>query len=113
MKCVKCKKEKTIDFFKFKKGSTDYYKTCIECLGKVKRKKCNCGSGKRPRFGYDGDKRDICCNDCKKEDMINFSNRNSPKCECGKTPSFGYKDDEYPRCRSLDNHVEINYIDRR
>ena len=96
MKCSTCNKEKTISFFRLKRGSTtEYTKTCIECLGKVKRKKCNCGSGKRPRFGYDGDKRATCCVDCKKEDMINFSNR---KCKCGKSPSFGYIGDKYASC---------------
>ena len=37
MKYSNCKKEKTIDFFRLKKGSTaDYYKTCVVCLDKNK-----------------------------------------------------------------------------
>ncbi len=96
MKCSNCKKEKTIDFFRLKKGSsTKYNKTCSICLKSIYKNRQKCPCGKRPTFGYKNDKKPTCCFNCKKKDMVDIVSR---KCECGKRAYFGYDGDKYASC---------------
>jgi hypothetical protein len=54
-----------------------------------------CICNKTAHFGFKGDKKPSCCNDCKKSGMLNIT---SKKCPCGKRMHFGFKGDKKPSC---------------
>ncbi len=73
-------------------------------------KKCKCGKVKNANFGYEKDKKRICCVKCKDDDMINLKNK--IKCKCGKSqPNFGYEKDKRRICCSKckdDDMINLN-----
>jgi len=46
-------------------------------------KKCPCGN--HPYYNVSGEKKPICCSECKTDEMINVKNK---RCPCGKQPNF-------------------------
>ena len=62
----------------------------------VKNKRCQCGSGKRPRYNLPGETKPIYCIVCMTGEMVNVKNK---KCRCGKhIPSFNLPGETTPVC---------------
>jgi hypothetical protein len=57
--------------------------TNIHNFTEMPYKKCPCG--KHPKFNVPGEKKPICCSECKTDEMINVVNK---RCPCGKQPLY-------------------------
>ena len=59
---------------------------------------CNCGKA-IPSFNEPGERRAICCSQCKTETMVDLrGERKNEKCKCGKRPSFNEPGQTRPNC---------------
>src|SRR3972149_10779603 len=71
-------------------------------------RKCPCG--KYSVYGFLNNKKPTCCNDCKKDGMIDIINK---KCSCGKRPSFGFPNNKTPTCCSKCKKDGMVSLDKR
>ena len=96
-KCSKCGCKKLLKFFKIRKNTGAYYKTCMKCCEKSKKTKKRCPCGTYPTFAFIGEKNATCCSKCRKDGMVDIKNK---KCACGKIPIFGFIGDKSASCCS-------------
>ena len=59
----------------------------------VMNKRCPCGT--HPVYNVPGEKKPICCKDCKTDDMVDVKNK---KCPCGKNPVYNVPGKKKPIC---------------